>query len=313
MLSGSRLALEVPRGFRLGRAVCSYGYFLLAPNHWDPKAKAFETVLRVGGEGRVGVRVTEAGSGRGLLIRCGERLNRDHQGEVKGQVGRMLRVDEDLRDWWRLNPEAKKRGFGRLFRSATMWEDLVKTVTGCNTTWTSTIRMNKLLVEHVGKGGFPTAGEVARFGAKRLKEVCKVGYRAERIEGLARGVLAGEIDAGWYESDERTEEEVLAELRKLHGIGPYAAANMAQLLGHYDTLAIDTETYRHFCLTQGVERPKNPKLLEPMIEAYYEPMRPYRFLAYWFELWRDYERRVGPAEGWDRERDGGSFTASLLS
>ena len=86
-----------------------------------------------------------------------------------------------------------------------------------------------------------------------------------------------------------------------------------QLLGHDDHLPIDTETYRHFCKATGVERPANPKELDPLIEARYKRYRPHRFRAYWFELWRDYERRFGDAWTWDPDHVGTAFTASRLA
>lgn len=308
---GSKLILSVPEGFRLGRAVCSYGYFLLAPNHWDPGTRSFSTVLTLAG-GPLGVRLTQAKVGGRVSVRGHREVDAEERAEAKRQLGRMLRLEEDLRGWWKLNKDARRRGFGRLFRSATLWEDIVKTITGCNTTWGSTIRMNRLMTEEVGGGAFPTAEAVVSFGARRLKTRCKVGYRAERIVGVARGVLDGSVNEAWYEDASREEGEVIDKLRRINGIGPYAAANIAQLLGFYDRLPIDSETYRHFCLVKGMERPANVKSLDPLIEAHYEPMRPYRFLAYWFELWTDYERRVGPAEGWERDRDGAKFTAALL-
>lgn len=309
---GTRLTLGLPDGFVLAKAVCSYGYFLLAPNHWEVEVGCFTTCLRVGKGVRVRVVVSEGRDPGRLVVACDRRLDRGEQSEVKRQLGRVLRLGEDLSGWWKIHTKARREGFGRLFRSPTLWEDIVKTITGCNTTWTSTIRMNRLLVERVGKGGFPTPSEVCRYGARRLKERCKVGYRAERIVGVARAILEGRLVPSWFESSERSAEEVEAALRELNGIGPYAAANICQLLGFYDYLAIDSETYRHFCEMKGVARPEKDKVLDPLIEAHYEPMRPYRFLAYWYDLWRAYEQRVGPAEGWVRERDAERFTASKL-
>ena len=34
---GSTLKITTPRDYDLKRDVCSYGYFVLAPNHWDIK------------------------------------------------------------------------------------------------------------------------------------------------------------------------------------------------------------------------------------------------------------------------------------
>lgn len=309
----SRLTLRVPADFELKRAVCSYGYFLLAPNQWRPAEQTLCRPLVVGDE-PVGVTLTQPGGpGSALRVTCDATLDRGAQQRVRAAVTRMLRIDEDLTAWRRLSPAARRRGFGRMFRSPTMFEDLVKTITGCNVTWRNTISMNRHLVDKVGKGAFPTPAQLARLTPSRLKASCRVGYRAGRIINLARAFERGDVDPDWFEHPERDTLEIRARLLELDGIGPYAAANMLQLLGHYDHLPIDTETYRHYCHVTGAERPKNDKLLDPLIHARYDPLAPYQFLAYWFEIWRDYERRYGDAWNWDPATTGSNFTAAVLN
>jgi 3-methyladenine DNA glycosylase/8-oxoguanine DNA glycosylase len=335
----SRLTLRIPADFELFKAVCSYGHFLLAPNHWDRDKQRFTRPLRDAKNRVVRVTITQperaatlkkrsespVGSstagplphGRGsfntIAIQCDRSIERADHKVIKAQVVRMLRTDDDMADWYTLHRTAKRRGFGRLFRSPTLFEDMIKTITSCNVAWAGTILMNKLLVEHVGNGAFPTPEEVADFGEERLKSRCKVGYRAGRIARLARQIVEGEVDLDWYEHPDRTSDETHDKLLKLHGIGPYAAANINMLIGFYDRLAIDTETYRHFCLSQKVERPENPKKLHDAIEAYYGKWSPYDFIAYWFELWQDYESRFGPSHKWDRDQDAKQFTAAALN
>ena len=309
----STLTLRVPADFELKRAVCSYGYFLLAPNLWLPAA---ETLCRPFwlGERIVGAAVTQPG-GRGAALRvaCDAALDRGEQKQVRTGMVRMLRTDEDLAAWNRLNPAARRRGFGRMFRSPTLFEDLVKTITGCNVTWRNTMSMNRRLVASVGRGAFPTPAQLARLTPSRLKQSCRVGYRAGRIINLARAFERGQIEPAWFEDPVCEAQELREALMKLDGFGPYAAANMLQLLGRYDHLPIDTETYRHYCHVTGIDRPANDKALDPLIHARYDPLAPYQFLAYWFEIWRDYERRYGDAWTWDPATTGANFTAAVLN
>jgi len=319
----TKLTLPVPRDFELFSAVCSYGHFLLAPTRWDKDKQQLHRVLRDGSGRIVRCRVVQqrARSNRGraalrgnpLIIHCDRTLPRKHHDVIKQKLVRMLRVDSDLRGWYKLCPAAKKRGFGRLFRGENLFEDIVKTITSCNVTWPNTVNMNAQLVEHVGHGGFPTPEQIADFGEARLKSVCRVGYRAGRIVQLARGVLDGSIDLDWFERPGRTSDECYDAAKKLYGIGPYAAANILMLLGHYDRLAIDTETYRHYCKTYNVRRPKDPLKLHKRIEKHYGRYAPYDFLAYWFELWQGYEERFGPSHAWDHEADAKQFTAAALN
>ncbi|MEM6459325.1 MAG: hypothetical protein AAF710_08050 [Planctomycetota bacterium] len=307
---------KTPGGFALRRAVCSYGYFLLAPNFWDVKLQALYRPLRTSA-GRVVRTVTRQRRDGVLSVVCDRDVPRAEHAGLKAQLARTLRFGETYTDWRRLHPEGKRRRFDRMFRSPTLFEDMVKTITSCNVTWRNTIVMNRLMVEHVGHGGFPTPEQLADFGVQRLKDRCKVGYRAERIVRLARDVAYRTLDPGWFEDPERTGDELYEAFLEIHGLGPYAAANLCHLVGRYDKLAIDTETYRHFCLHFKVKRPKGDdarglKRLHGKIEKHYGQYAPYQFLAYWFELWADYQSRYGPAWRWDRDTTGQQFTAAVL-
>ena len=309
----SNLTLPVPRGFDLQAAVCSYGFFILAPNFWNTEARTFTRPLN-GRRGRViSVTISQPKTSRHILkIACDKRLDTQERASIKTQVRRMLRVDEDLTAWFKSHPIARKKKFGRLFCSPTLFEDIVKTITGCNVTWTNTVRMNRFLCDNIGKGAFPTPAQLSAVTPARLKAECKVGYRAERIIRLARDVESGELDLAWFEQPSLSADETYKALLKIYGLGPFAAANICQLLGYYDRIAIDTETYRHFCATYGVKRPKDPSKLHPRIEKHYAQYAPYQFLAYWFELWCGYEAANGkPAPQWLPE-EAGDFTASKL-
>ncbi len=311
------LTLRVPPHFSLAHAVCSYGYFLLPPNRWDRETRWLHRPLRRGvyGEGDV-VDVTvgqDPREPRTLRLRVSEAIPRVEHAPIRMRVARMLRLDEDFRAWHRRHPAAKRDRFDRMFRSPTFFEDIIKTITGQNVTWRNTIMMNRLLVDRVGGGGFPTPEQLASLDPPtRLNDLARVGYRAERIVRLARRVVDGSLDLAWFESPHRTSDEVYDTLLKLHGIGPYAAANLCMLLGYYDRVAIDTETYRHHCQARGIARPDDPKKLHAEILAEYQPYHPYHFLAYWYSLWRDYQKRFGPATRWDAATDGPNFSAANM-
>ncbi len=302
------ISIRVPDDFDLPRAVCSYGYFMLAPNHWDAAAEVLHTVITLNGGHLLPIQVRMRGrrlsienDAKNPMRRADTERSSDggawsssEAALVRAAVTRILRVEEDFAAFHALHADAKRARFGRLFRSATLFEDVVKTMTGCNTTWASTTRMNALLCEKVGRGGFPTPRQIAVITPAALQRICKVGYRAERIVRLARDVNAGRLDLGWFEKPQRSTDELLEALRRIHGIGPYAAANICHLLGRYDRLAIDSETYRHFREKHNLPTPKSHaglRRLHGKIERHYEPFAPYQFLAYWFELWGTYEAR----------------------
>lgn len=281
------LTLPTPRRFDLRAAVCSYGYFVLAPNRWDEPTRTLHRPLRDAAGRVVRAAVTHEARRGVSTIRCHRKVARAHHATLKQQVARMLHLNTDPRlfdRFQRLNPEARRWNFGRLLRSPTMFEDMVKTITGCNVAWTNTMQMNRLICEHVGRDGdFPTPAEIARCSPAKLKQACRVGYRAERIVRLAREVHQGRLDLAWFERPGRTSDELYEALRAIHGFGDYAASNVLQLLDRFDRLAVDSETIRHFRQRHGGSG--DAPAVAAAAREHYQQYAPYQQLAYWFELW----------------------------
>lgn len=284
---GSTLTAPLPARFDLHRAVCSYGFYMLEPNRWDSDTEMFHRTLRIDDDNLVELRITQP-EARLLRIRCDRSLTAGERQTVRDAVGRMLRLDEDFTGFHRLHSEAKRKKFGRLLRSPTLFEDIVRTITCCNVAWRNTQSMNALLCSEVGGGAFPTAKQLAAVDPDELKQRCRVGYRAVSIHRLAEEVATGRRDLAALEDASMSTLEVYRALRQIHGLGDYAASNLCMLLGRYDRIAIDSETYRHFREAHQMPTPDNPKHLHPHIEAYYARYAPFQFLAYWYELWFGY-------------------------
>ena len=162
----STFRITTPADFVLARDVCSYGYFLLEPNHWDPAGMVFRTTMDLGGKA-VTVRVTQGKGeerkhtysslkrlgGVPLVVRADCSLDAAEKKGVRGAIARMLNLDESrerIGEFHRLDKRFKRSGRGRLMRSPTLFEDVLKTVTSCNVQWPSTIIMNRRLCEVVG-------------------------------------------------------------------------------------------------------------------------------------------------------------------
>ncbi len=317
---GTKWSITPPGDFVLARDVCSYGYFLLAPNRWDVKTQAFSRVLDVA-DGPVTVRVTQRTDeprartrGNPLNVEADRTLSKAERAEVTAALSRMLRLDEDeahVRAFHQLDPRWKKSGRARLFRSASFFEDVIKTVTSCNVTWPSTVIMNRRLCEVVGRGGaFPTIQRLAKTRPQTLRARCSVGYRDERIIELARMFAKGELAAEWFEDPARSDEEIRERLLELPGIGPYAAANILQLLGRYAHLPLDTESVRHGKAVLAMKG--SSAAIMKRISKHFEPFGAQRFRSYWFEIWAFYESKRGPSETWEQETTGKTFTAAAL-
>ncbi|MCA9281991.1 MAG: hypothetical protein H6812_11960 [Phycisphaeraceae bacterium] len=307
---GTRLTMPTPGDYLLRRDVCSYGYFLLAPNHWDPRTETLTRSLDLSG-GIAAVRIGQPGRGKALVIEGDRRLSRGEQAEVKRLVTRMLHLnDVSVGAFHKVDGRWKKSGRGRLFRSPTFFEDLIKTVASCNVTWPSTIVMNRRLCEVISPA-FPSAQQLARRREATLRARCRVGYRDKRMVELGKLVAGGEVEPAWFEDRGNSDEAVYKALLALPGIGPYAAANVMQLLGRYSRVAIDTESVRHGKAVLGMTG--TAKQIEKQVVAHFEPFGEHRFRSYWFELWDFYEKKHGPAWTWERDSTGKMFTAASLT
>lgn len=308
----SSFTIPVPCDYLFKRDVCSYGYFLLAPNLWDPRDQTLTRPLELErGVAVLTLSQTAAKRGAPLGVTSDRGLLKKERDEATRLLTRMLRLDDPhIAEFHKLDPRWKKGGRGRLFRSPSFFEDLVKTVTSCNVTWPSTMTMNVRFCE-VLSPGFPSPRQFARTRPATLRARCSVGYRDVRLVELGRMVASGEIEAAWFEDPANSDEAVYKALLELPGIGPYAAANMMQLLGRFSRLALDSESVRHGKTVLGFSGAE--RAIMKRLAAHYEPFGSQKFRSYWFELWDHYEQKRGPAWTWDPHTTGRTFTASKLA
>ena len=295
---GTRLSIAAPDDLSLPRDANSYGYIRLAPDRWDADRQCLCTVLDLdNGPVRLDVAQQERGRLRAIADRA---LLRSEQSSVRAAMTRMLRLDEtedDIAAFHAIDPRWKTSGRGRLFRSSSLLMDMVRTVTSCNIAWSGTVLMNERFCAVLGRGGaFPSALRLARTRPGTLRSRCRVGYRDTRLIELAKLFTRGEIDEAWMTDPVTPDDAVFAFLKTLPGFGPYAAANMMQLLGRYGFLAIDSEAVRHGKQTLGLTG--SEREIVSQLRARYEPFGAHKFRSYWFELWEAYEKVHGPGHLW---------------
>lgn len=230
---------------------------------------------------RIAIRVTQ----------CSALLSDDAAQQILSQVRRMLRIELDLTPFWEKHPEAKRRGWGRTYRSPTLFEDMVKTITNCNMQWKGTVDMNKKLCSTLGTPlcAFPTPHEMAIIETDKLKAMCRLGYRATWLRQLACEIAEGRLDLEALEA--LPAEQLAARVRQLSGFGPFASNNLLHLCGHFEAFPYDTETVRLWREEKGGCKDKVD--VEKKARSYYEHLSPYQWQGYWFDLWRNYERRIG--------------------
>ena len=307
-------ALETFPRFDFTGAAYSHGWYALAPNRGDPEERSLERVWRVG-DGAARIRLHQP-AGPGGTVEMAVRTGRGARSGlspatwrvIERDVRHMLRLDEDLSEFHalclRAGPpfdHAARRGFGRLLRSPTLFEDLVKVLATTNTQWSGTKAMVAKLVDLGGIGGaFPGPERVAELGAARIRDRARWGYRAPYLVGLAKAIARGKLDLAEWESWKGTTDELEAEIRSVPGFGPYAAAHVLTLLGRYDRIGVDT-VFREFVRRAHFPRARKPVTDRRML-AVYDRWGEWKMLAYWFELWTDYVGGDGEGANPESER-----------
>jgi 3-methyladenine DNA glycosylase/8-oxoguanine DNA glycosylase len=280
----------------LWRTIASHGVADLPPNLIDEEARTLQVTVRVArGKPRTAV-VSQGGRGYAHVEAKTGKAN-----AVLPAIRHMLRLDEDLSPFYELaaaDPELAwaARGSGRLLRSPTVFEDVVKTICTTNCTWSATVRMVSAIVEHLGAPAagvspgpfgraFPTPEAMAEAGEDFYKDVARAGYRGAYLRALAASVADAELDleALTAPADELPDEEVAARLLSLPGVGPYATAHMMMLLGRYTPLILDSWTRPKYLKVSGAKRAK-----DATIERRFRRYGPYAGLAFWLYLTRDW-------------------------
>jgi N-glycosylase/DNA lyase len=223
--------------------------------------------------------------------------------EMKGRVRYILRLDEDLSDFYAQiseDPDLQwaTSGAGRLMRSPTVFEDVIKTICTTNCTWSSTERMVRAMCTHLGdraadapvegwKGrAFPSAEQMAAADEAFYREVVRAGYRARYLREIASVVADGTLDLealGRSTPDELPDDELEAHLLALPGVGPYAASHIMLLLGRYSRLILDSWTRPTYArLTHQTE------VSDEEIERRFQPYGRYAGLAFWLFVTQDW-------------------------
>ncbi|HEX6810712.1 MAG TPA: Fe-S cluster assembly protein HesB [Planctomycetota bacterium] len=283
-----RCILTVKPPFELPLVLCGHGWFALAPHEWA--GGTFSTILRADGE-PVRAEVRAAARGLAVTLHCTRRLASRTVQALKQQLAHMLRLDDDLAAFWRLCAAHERlgwvaqRGGGRLLRSATVFEDLMKLLLTTNCTWSLTEIMVRNLVATAGPPGpdgkraFPSALECNR-GERFFRTKVKVGYRARAAAALARQFARGELRDEHFLAPELPTEELRERVQALDGFGPYAAGQALRLFGRYDDLALDS--WCRARIAQLLGRRRAPA--DATIARLYDAFTGYRGLAMWCDL-----------------------------
>jgi 3-methyladenine DNA glycosylase/8-oxoguanine DNA glycosylase len=304
-LTSVDLPLRGPGGepVDLVRTLNSHGFVDLPPMRPAPDYRSVELTLRPRRGRPRTVRIQDGRRGHARVTVLGRAPSEAATRDLVALTRHVLRLDADLSPFYEAaagDPDLAwvTAGAGRMVQSATVFEDVIKTVCTTNCAWSATVRMVHAIVEHLGEPApgadgdgpwgraFPTPVAMAEAGERFYSDVARAGYRGAYLISLARSVAAGELDLeafGAAETEDLPDEELEQRLLALPGVGPYAAAHIMMTLGRYHRLILDSWTRPTYAKLVGRKAVK-----DAAIERRFRRYGPYAGLAFWLFLTRDW-------------------------
>jgi len=288
------ITIKTPRDFNFRRTVLSHGWCVLQPFEFDEKSWTLIRVLDLRQGAPVTVEISS--SARGININTSRRVGKKAAGEIERDVRHMFRLDDDLREFYQVvtgDPDftwVAHEGAGRLLRSPTVFEDLVKMICTTNCSWALTKKMVSGLVNELGRESadgrksFPTPAAMAEKPARFFRDQIRSGYRAPYLAELAQRVASGSLNVEAWLANEIPLNELIKEMKSVKGVGNYAAENLLKLIGRYDGLALDSWTRAQFARLHNKGRVASDK----KISRFYSRFNSWRGLALWCDLTRDW-------------------------
>ena len=286
------LNFDAPKNFSFKATVYSHGWSELAPFSLDDENWKLQYVFIFEKDKKpVAAEIFEE-AGKIYIKTDSKSLSQKDGDKIMRDTRHILRLDDEFKEFYKFTNcdenlkwiSGKKAG--RLLRSPTVFEDLVKTVCTTNCSWALTKKMVTNLVEKLGepasngKNAFPTPEAMAGKSAEFYRDEIRAGYRSAYFDELAESVAKGEINPeSWLDLNIPT-NELKKEMKKIKGVGDYAAENLLKLVGRYDGLALDSWLRAQFYKKRNAENVCDDKA----IEEYYNGYGSWRGLAIWLDM-----------------------------
>jgi 3-methyladenine DNA glycosylase/8-oxoguanine DNA glycosylase len=287
------ITIKTPLDFNFRRTVFSHGWCALRPFEFDRETWTLVRVLDRAQAEPVTVKIS---SREQININISRRVGQKSAAEIERDVRHMFRLDDDLGEFYQAvtaEPDfawVAQEGAGRLLRSPTVFEDLVKMICTTNCSWALTEKMVSGLVSELGRAAadgrksFPTASEMARMPEDFFRDQIRSGYRAPYLAELSQRVASGSLNVEAWLTSELPLNELIKEMKSVKGVGNYAAENLLKLIGRYDGLALDSWTRAQFARLRNRGRVASDK----KISRFYSRFNSWRGLALWCDLTRDW-------------------------
>lgn len=281
--------LEAPVNFSFRHTVQSHGWYDLDPFTLDEDKLELNYVLSLP-RNREPIPVVISETENGVTVRYSTpRVDKEL---LTTAIKHILRLDDDLTGFYDLIEKGtgldwvRSAKAGRLLRSASVFEDLVKTICTTNCSWSLTKKMVSNLVEKLGERAsngsrsFPTATAMAAMSDHFYRDEIRAGYRSPYLGEVARAVAAGDLDPEAWLNSELSTAELKKEMKRAKGVGDYAAENLLKLVGRYDGLALDSFLRGEFFKKHN----KQKTCPDKKIEKHYKKFGDWKGLAIWCDM-----------------------------
>ncbi|HZH29714.1 MAG TPA: hypothetical protein VEY11_02910 [Pyrinomonadaceae bacterium] len=293
-----QISIPVPPTFNFKRTAMSHGWRTLLPFEFDEANWSITRVLAPRGDDGAPVTVRVTAQDAALSVDVARRKpGRRDIAAITRDVRHMFRLDDELSAFYgtvAADPDFRwidAEGAGRLLRSPTVYEDLVKTICTTNCSWALTQKMVEGLVNNLGRPTpedgrrtFPTPAAMAAAPESFYRDVMRAGYRANYFRELAGCVASGELDVESWMTSELPTPDLKREMKRVKGVGEYAADNLLKLLGRYDCLALDSWVRATYARLHNKGRTADDR----KIARHYAHFREWRGLALWCDMTRDW-------------------------
>jgi len=290
------LTIRTPQDFDFTTTLYSHGWCTLPPFSVNATARTLERVISLPSGKLALCAVSERSDSLRTVTFSSSPLSPSERSAVRRAVSRCFRLSDDLSSFHHSIASDPAYGWiaqrraGRLLRSPTVFEDLVKMICTTNCSWALTTAMVRNLCNSLGRsfGGvhraFPSPAAIAASSEAYLRARVKAGYRASYLLELARSVDSGRIDPEQWLDPSIPASDVYAHLRRIKGVGDYAAGNMLKLLGRYEYLGLDSWVRAQYArLHHGGRRVK-----DSTIAKRYLSFGEWRGLLFWLEMTREW-------------------------
>jgi 3-methyladenine DNA glycosylase/8-oxoguanine DNA glycosylase len=268
--------------------VSADGWKSLPPFSWDSENAVLTRVENFSDIGPAILKIYAVGAS--IIVETDDALP---QAEVSGRVSHMLQVDVPMDDFHkycaasehlRRIPESKQ---GRLLRSPTIYEDIVKVIATTNTTWTQTKAMIARIVDNFGTPllsdptlrSFPSPEQIAKVSLAEFSEKARMGYRSASVHRIATEIAEGRLDLGSWNDPSLSSDDLYKRFLSLPGVGPYAASCLMIYLGRYDRVNVDS--WARTLVGKELGR----KVTDKEARDFFEPYGKWKALVYHFYKW----------------------------